>query len=146
MSLIRIPVKLRAIPAALIATAGLGVLAGCAGTVSSQSLVKPSLPLAEQAIVVSPDADPSAGGMRLVYAYGQADYTPRCDAPVATRPGPLERYGVTLCQDGKPLASAHFIAAASMQGYKIPDAAARRRLARIAAAALVPQPPVETPP
>jgi hypothetical protein len=146
MSAIRIATKLRAARSTLIATACLGTLAGCAGTVSSQSLVKPSLPLAEQAIEVSPDAGQLAGGMRLVYAYGPANYTPQCDAPVATRPGPLERYGVTLCEDGKPLASAHFIADASMQGYKIPDAAAKRRLARIAASSLLPQPPLETPP
>lgn len=121
--------RFKHIPALVLAAAFAGMLAGCAGTVSSQSLVKPSAALANR-VAQAPLSENASDGLHLVYGYGQPD-TASCDA--ATSPSDtMARYGVTVCDHQTPLAVAYY-------NGKAPADASHERLARIAASTLVPK-------
>ncbi|WP_049623563.1 hypothetical protein [Frateuria defendens] len=144
MHLFRRPALLKQGSALALAAACTGLLAGCANTISSEPLVKPSGTLAAEAARVAPDGAPDSHGLHLVYGYERTADAGCTAGPASAQPGPLERYGVTLCQGQTPLSTAHFVAAAGPA--RDTGLAARQRLAHLAEEALVPPaPPASTP-
>ena len=121
--------SIRGIAAIVFAAAFAGALTGCAGTVSSQSLVKPSAELANR-VAQAPVDTTATNGLHLVYGYAQPDNA-NCSADAAPS-DPMQRYGVVVCDDQTPLAVAYY-------NGKAPAGASRERLARIAASSLAPE-------
>jgi hypothetical protein len=147
MQILTISSKTRALTRVASALATVGALAGCASTISSQALVKPSSSLAAQATRLSPDATSASTNLHLVYGYQTQNGEVPCAASTSStaHDGPLEHYGVTVCEQQTPLASANYVADAGGHAGQ-PSAAMRQRLARIAEESLQPAPPVVSEP